>query len=261
MGVLQTDKWLDDQFFEPTAILKKIDENLNKEQAFYKYLKQFGMYQPNRRTKETFEQLKEANAWKKIDRYYKKYKKFWNGPAVKIAIFPIDTGNRRLMRQTRGRAGITFHEIMYLFLSPQDDEKEWESLFIHEYHHAVRLNHFKKEMTEYTLLDSLLLEGLAEHAVLECCGEKYLGPWCDAIEEPQLDSYWEKWFSSKLDVKKKEAIHDDLLFGKRNLPNLLGYSMGFYIVKVYKKKHDISTVSMIDLPPKKLLLKKFFTKE
>ncbi|WP_433748907.1 DUF2268 domain-containing protein [Falsibacillus pallidus] len=259
MMILPTDKWLEMNINKPGEILKKIDGSLDDEKQFYKYLRSFGMYQPSRGAEECYKKLVEDEVWTKIQAMFKKYKKLWNGIDINIAILPIDVQNRGLMRETRGRSGIAFHDFIYLFFSPQKDDKEYESLFVHEYHHAVRLNHFKKEMGDYTLLDSLMFEGLAEHAVKEYCGKEYLAAWCHSRGEKQLEGYWEKWFKNKLGLKKDEQAHDDILFGRRGYPKLLGYSMGYYLVEQFKKENPFSTAKAIYLPPKKLLLKKFFT--
>ena len=54
---------------------------------------------------------------------------------------------------------------MFLFLTPSLAEKELEALIVHEYHHICRLKILAKPYHEFTLLDSILMEGFAEYAV------------------------------------------------------------------------------------------------
>ncbi len=66
---------------------------------------------------------------------------------------------------------------MFLFLTPLEDEKELEALIIHEYHHVCRMNKITKPIQEYTLLDSMVMEGLAEYTVENYCGKNYNAKW------------------------------------------------------------------------------------
>lgn len=258
MGVRRTDKWLEDNFNDPAELLKKTSSYRSSEASgFYNYLKFFGMYQPSRQTKRVYEELKSVNAWETIESLYKKYKSLLNGPEVNIYIFPINVMNRQLMRQTNGKSGVTIDNDLYLFLSPHHDSKEWEALFIHEYHHAVRIQKLQKKPFEFTLLDSMVLEGLAEHAVEEFCGEKYVAKMSKGYSDQLLERYWQSDFRGRLNVLKKERMHDDLLFGKKLVPHMMGYALGFKIIEEYKKEFPFSTQTKIDTPSKELLVRKF----
>ena len=52
-------------------------------------------------------------------------------------------------------------------------KQELQALFAHEYNHVCRI-HILKTLDEMTLLDSLILEGLAEDAVKDLYGENGL---------------------------------------------------------------------------------------
>lgn len=188
------------------------------------------MYKPNRRTWLIFQKLKKENIWEKVTKLEEKYQKRWKGPAVDIYIFPINSGN--FFRNSLGdKGGVSFKESMFLFLSPLEDDKELEALFIHEYHHVCRLNKQKKDIKEYSLLDSIVLEGLAEHAVEYYCGKNYKAKWCDIYSDKELNFYWEKLKDQIAHIKREEDLHDEILFGYRGYPKLLGYSLGYFIVK------------------------------
>jgi uncharacterized protein YjaZ len=256
-GVIRTDKWLDESFNHPEELCSRAKPGIKKDRDFYNYLKYFGMYQPSNVSHKMFKELKEGGFWNTISDFYEKYKKLWKGPEVSIYLFPINGSNRQLMRQTNGKSGVSFEKSIYLFLSPLEDKKEIESLFVHEYHHTARMHDLQKKLLEYTLLDSIVLEGLAEHAVEEYCGEKYLAVWSRGYSDKQLERYWKSDYKSRLTINKKESIHDDLLFGKKFVPNMMGYAMGYKIISEYKKQNSFSTVKTLSIPSESFLVSNF----
>lgn len=255
---MRTDNWLEKWMDEPLKVCKKVVSEQENIRSFYEYLKFFGMYQPSRLSRNIFNNLKEMNVWEKVNKIFLKYKKLWNGPDIPIYIFPINANNRQLIRQTNGKSGVTFKNKMFLFLSSTNDEKEWEALFVHEYHHATRMNKIKKEVKDYNLLDSLILEGLAEYAVQEYCGEKYLNIWCKTYSEKQLKFYWNNDFKDKLEINRNYSIHDDLLFGKKFVPAMMGYALGYRIIVEYSRKHDLTTMKGLSMQSEELLVRSIF---
>ena len=185
---------------------------------FYSYLKNFGMYKPTRKALTLIQELKEQEAWAKLGQYYASYRRKWRGPDVDIYIFPIDTSNSFFMRHLQGRSGLAFQNKIFLFLSPISDEKHWEALMIHEYHHATRMSRNKLNPNKYTLLDSLVFEGLAENAVLEYCGEDYVAYWTNLYQEKRLKYYWNNIYEHQLQLTRKNPAHDNLLFRKKRNP-------------------------------------------
>lgn len=206
------------------------------------------MYKPNHRTRKTLEKLEEGKFWSVIEGIYLKYKRKWKGPDIPILIFPMDHSNSRLMREGNGKSGLSFIDKMFLFLTPVEDEKELEALFVHEYHHVCRMQALKKNPEEYTLLDSIILEGLAEHAVAENCGEKYTGEWSRRYSTTVLAGFWEKELKEKLSIKRNDRQHDELLFGLGSNPRLLGYAMGYEIVKQYKQHGNFTEKTSFKIP-------------
>lgn len=191
------------------------------------------MYKPDRRTRKTLEELEAGKFWAVTEKIFNKYKRKWKGPDIPIFIFPLDQSNSKLMREGKGKSGLSFIDKMFLFLTPINDEKELEALFVHEYHHVCRMQAQKKNPAEYTLLDSIILEGLAEHAVAENCGEKYTGEWSRRYSTKVLGEFWEKELEEKLSIQREDRQHDEILFGLGGRPALLGYAIGYEIVKQY----------------------------
>ena len=59
-------------------------------------------------------------------------------------------------------------------------------MFTHEYNHVCRLSKFQKSEEDYVLLDSIILEGLAENAVRERLGEEFLATWTSYYSNEEL---------------------------------------------------------------------------
>jgi uncharacterized protein YjaZ len=257
MGIIRTDKWLEEEFDRPAKICEKLLPDFKGLSAskIYNQLIEFGMYRPSRMTKEIFTSLKDNYVWEEVEKFFQVYKRKWGGPDIPIYLFPIGQDRSFFSRQTeKVKGGVSYPDKMFLFLSNRITSKELEALFVHEYHHICRLNKQSKRFEEYTLLDSIIIEGLAEYAVLVNCGRNNLADWCTLYSDTELEKWWETYLNDNLDLKKGSRKHDDLLFGEGRFPKLLGYAAGFKIVEDYYKVHSYSTKVSFTLPAKKYLL-------
>ncbi|OGH12899.1 MAG: hypothetical protein A2776_00250 [Candidatus Levybacteria bacterium RIFCSPHIGHO2_01_FULL_40_10] len=102
---------------------------------------------------------------------------------------------------------------------------------------AHELYHCLKDYTyenKFTLLESLVNEGLADHFETEISGgipEK----WDTALNQQQLISLGKR---AKEEFNSYEFDHSAWFFGtKKDIPYWAGYSLGFDIVKKYLEKH------------------------
>lgn len=247
---MQTDEWLDQHFEEPLLLCEKLLKSFNEKDSkkLYSYLSKFGMYRPNRSSWNTFQEMKEKKYWGKIDNLYRKYKSKWHGPEVPIYLFPIQSKASFGFRSHTNKSGVSFEDKMFLFLTPIDDEKEIEAVFVHEYHHVCRLKQGKKDPINNTLLDSIILEGLAEHAVKESCGKQYCARWCNFYSSEQLLNFWKKYFLNNLALSSGDATHEKLLYGLNPYPRLVGYSLGYEMVKRTYLNIPFSIKSSFTLP-------------
>jgi uncharacterized protein YjaZ len=241
VSVIETNKWLEKKFDHPLEICQKIlKEDTEKAKGFYRYLQKFGMYSPTKTCRNTYELLDEKDIWKTVNSIYKKYRKEWNGPDIPVYIFPLYERSQLFTRTTTSKSGLSFQDKLFLFLTHNLHEKEIEALLVHEYHHVCRMNASNKKIKEYTLLDSIVLEGLAEVAVKECCGSKYLAEWCTLYSNEEIKQYAKKLLVDNLSSKKDTRIHNQLLFGEGSYPKMLGYALGFAIASQYKESKKIS---------------------
>ncbi|WP_341357803.1 DUF2268 domain-containing putative Zn-dependent protease [Rossellomorea sp. y25] len=245
--VAPTDEWLVDSIHKPLELLKKTINGKEDQKSFYQYLMKHGMYKSSHHAEDIYAKMKERKIWERFSLYEKKYKRKWNGPNVPIYLFPVQE-KRGMFQASMKKSGVCFKDEIFFFVADQEDAKEYEALFVHEYHHCVRMKLLNKKDSQYTLLDSIIFEGLAEFAVREYCGEKYVASWTKAYEEKQMSLYFEKWIKPNLDVKRSSPLHDYLLLGQKSYPNMLGYAAGYYLVQNYVKQKDRSTTALLGKP-------------
>jgi uncharacterized protein YjaZ len=246
MGIIETGSWLEENADNPEKMLMKKGITSKKAADLYGYLKTFGMYAPSGNTKQQVDSLKKRDAWKKMNAYYKKYRTLWKGPSVPVYIFPVQEANGFLTSGLK-KSGVSFKDEIYLFLSDEEDFREWEALFVHEYHHCTRMNRLDKSPKQYTLLDSIIFEGLAEDAVREYCGDQYVSVWTKKYSEFLLQKLWNQHIKNELHLKREDARHDQLLLGRGKYPSLIGYAVGYYIVDRYREKHRLTSMEMMQL--------------
>ena len=242
MGIIQTDKWMKDQFDSPIKICEKLlpyFKELTADQIYNQLLK-FGMYKPSWPTKRNLDLMNDKKVWEQVRDIFENYHDKWSGPDVPIFLFPLGQNRGLFMRQVNTKSGVSFPDKMFLFISDVSDPKEIEALFVHEYHHVCRLKKQTKKMEANTLLDSLIIEGLAEYAVLKNCGESYLANWCQMYSKKEIVAFWNTYLKGHLGIQKNERKHDDLLYGRGRYPALLGYAAGFAIVENYYKDNNYS---------------------
>ena len=148
----------------------------------------------------------------------------WEGPDTPIYIFPIARGFEK--------NGVAYKKGICLFISAKITEKELRALLTHEYHHMCRRIFVNEHPT---LMDSIIMEGLAEDAVENLFGSDYLSPWTKNYSLDELQNYWESHFITAL-YQRGLSLHQPFLFGDNllNLPPWIGYCMGYQIVQSFK---------------------------
>jgi len=249
---VNTREWLDEKFYKPVAICSELKGSFDGEPSrkVYQHLANFGMYKPSRKTKEIYDALVKKDVWAKCERLYLKYKRLWKGPEIPIYIFPFNQSSR----SSDNKSGLSFPDMLFLFIGDIEEDKELEALFIHEYHHVCRIYYQKKDVDDYNLLDSIILEGLAEHAVKNHCGEKYNADWCRKYKEDDLEIFWENYLQENLDINKSEYLHDALLFGLGSFPEMLGYCYGFHLITKFRKQKSFPEKTYFDLRSEEFLM-------
>lgn len=205
------------------------------------------MYRPVMEGQKEIERLEEKQIWKELSEEYEELKHWLQGPDVPIFILLSDSYNRTVQAEYNGKAGLTMRHVIFLFVCGRNTVKELKALLTHEYHHICRLHQIEKKEKDYTLLDTMIMEGLAEQAVYERHSEKSYAPWTSYYTKEEAVHYWEKVVKKKQDMKRGTREHDCLLNGMQMYPKMLGYGVGFHIVKdcvEFEKDNTLSLLSM-----------------
>ncbi|WP_378933858.1 DUF2268 domain-containing protein [Metabacillus herbersteinensis] len=198
---------------------------------------------------EMIENFNKEEFWKIVQKEEKKLRKEWAGPDVPIFILPCDERNTKIQREYKGRSGLAFKDKLFLFLSPNVKAIDIQSLFTHEYHHVCRLAKVQKAEKEFTILDTIIMEGLAENAVRERLGEDHVSSWTAKHTEKQAHLFLKTIIYPNRTMKRNDSQFTQLMYGTGFYPSMLGYFVGYHIVKSYidstrkRAKELISTES------------------
>ena len=146
------------------------------------------------------------------------------------------------------RYSCVFHIFLSLdFWSP----KALVDTVAHELNHTIFYYYHYDDFNNYTLLDEMIIEGLAENFREQVTGGMPT-PWAVALAQEEafdtLDSV------NRLLSSKDNDIHRDILFGNDEYKRWAGYSMGYWIVKeLIHKRPDLSWEKIMKLNSKEIL--------
>ncbi|WP_223700698.1 DUF2268 domain-containing protein [Sutcliffiella deserti] len=233
MTIIHTDRWLEEDYHQPLNISKKLLKYFEDvtERELYDYLIMHGMYRPVHNGKETVNKLIELDCWNIVLKEWRRLRKVWNGPDIPIFIFPSDDQNPQIRRDFKGKSGVAFKDKLFLFLPIDIDINELRALFTHEYNHICVLSNNRKQDDHYTLIESVIIEGLAESAVKYQLGDKYTANWTSYYSDRELATYLERYILPNKDLKKNERNHMKILYGKGFYPKMVGYCVGYYLIQ------------------------------
>jgi uncharacterized protein YjaZ len=153
-------------------------------------------------------------------------------------------------------ADVQQENVIALYINPTKGwKKALENSIAHEYSHLAVLDTRKWK----TILDSLVIEGIAENFREEVIGGKQ-APWTKALTKNQSKKLL-KNLKNKLGVKA-EKLHQALFFGSGKYKMWAGYTVGYLIVKEFRKRHpNMKWKSIITLKSSVVLKKsKFLSK-
>ncbi|WP_052344342.1 DUF2268 domain-containing protein [Bacillus ndiopicus] len=224
------------------APLQKLFPWASKEAIQYELLSN-GLFQPNewKKIKQTLQGMQQLDIWAIVQKEYGRLRTLWEGPDVPIYIFPITAGKPK-------KNGVAYPNALFLFVSTSLPLEEIHALLAHEYNHICRLQFLNRAPSKLTLQDSLIIEGLAECAVEELYGEKWLSPWTKRYTMKQILPIWQKHFVPALQLIDVEN-HQPYLFGnQKKLPPWIGYCIGYRLVKSFQKKKGLTSVDLLQLP-------------
>jgi uncharacterized protein YjaZ len=256
MGVINTKKWIIDYGKHPVKLCNCLEEYFKgySSKEIYNYLASFGMYKPSIFQRgDEFEPFIKEDYWSTVRMHYNELRKKWKGPDVPIFILPVNQRQKQIMSEYNGKTGLAFSDKLFLFLAPEVGSNEIKALLTHEYHHVCRLKYMNKEEKDIKLLDGILLEGLAEHAVKNTCGEQQNASWTKLYSNEQLGKWWKELVYPSRDAYKHEKVYHEILYGLKGHPKMLGYCVGYYLIDLCLLKEKYTLKVLEKLPSEKIL--------
>ncbi len=234
MSVINTEEWLKEHGNQPIKMCEKLSTYFNGNSArdIYEYLCLFGMYKSSVFTRNNkIDLFVEQNYWDIVKKEYEVLREKWKGPNIPIIIFPVNEAKVEIMKENKGKSGIAFTDKLILFLATDIEKSEIKALLTHEYNHVCRLMNMSKKEEDVTLLDTIILEGLAEHAVKEHCGSDLVAYWTKLYSNKELQKWWKKLVYPNRNKSKNEKEYQEILYGLKAYPKMLGYSLGYHIIE------------------------------
>lgn len=250
MTVVRTDKWIEESRGDPSKVCAKITKYFPTASAseIHHHLTMFGMYISAKQGRELTKKLHNNKVYEISSDEIGRLRSKWNGPSVPIFIFPSDSDNKVLIREFKGKSGLAYADKLFLFISPHNTETEIRALLTHEYNHVCRLNKFPKREEECTLLDTIILEGLAEVAVAERFGKGSTSLWTSLYSDQQLSRLWKDFVYPNKHHVKESRTHEKVLYGLGNCPHMTGYAVGYHLVRNYLRGTDLRVDDLFTLP-------------
>ncbi|WP_088033365.1 DUF2268 domain-containing protein [Evansella clarkii] len=192
-----------------------------------------GMLPAGERFKQEWQEWEEQVPMKLLQEKYNEYKTLFEGPEIDVYLFPVNTSDRKFMKTMKGRNGLTFNSFIFLFFHKDIAPEELSALLLHEYHHACRLDYHHLNEQNISLLESMVMEGLAETEVKRIVGEEYVAPWMIMYDQEFLRRWWERKIKNKLNIIGRKRQMQYLYGGKYGFPKWLGYAIGYKITESY----------------------------
>ncbi|MDQ0255410.1 uncharacterized protein YjaZ [Evansella vedderi] len=270
MAIIPTKVWVEELFdqlenqrgklpsFQP---LMKHFPNWSTEEWLH-FLYNQGMMPIVDETEGNWQNWQKNDPIKGMKELYSKLVETFQGPDVDIFLFPFNHIDKSRLKIMNGRNGISFPTFILLFFHEKLTVFEKQALLLHEYHHVCRLHHQKKDVETVTLLESIIMEGLAEWEVKRLLGEQYVSPWMKKHTKESLLSWWGKKIRVRKDVKGRKQHIPFIYGGTHGYPLWLGYGLGFLMVESYLEKYKDNPpppIKLLKTPPNEILKGSIFS--
>lgn len=198
-----------------------------------------GMFDPHEGVEldELIKGLELRNVWATLQEEFERLMALWKGPDIPIYIYPLTKYRPKIEGVEVKKSGVSYGNVLFLFLTAELDANELKALLAHEYHHICRLVYLNKASLDLRLIDSIIIEGLAEWAVEELYGVESLSPWTKSYKFEDVAELWKEKFVPFITLNDTRN-HFPFLYGDESigLPRWIGYSLGYLIVQSYVKK-------------------------
>jgi len=142
--------------------------------------------------------------------------------------------------------------VFHLFVNLDEySKRSIEDTVAHELNHTIYYYHHYDDFNNYTLLDEILLEGLAENF-----REQYFNPevskWAGALTRDEAFNLLKE--SKDVLGSREQKVIKEFLFGNDKYQRWTGYSVGYQLVKEFiKNNSDLSWDELMKIDPKRFV--------
>lgn len=142
--------------------------------------------------------------------------------------------------------------VLHLFIAPEIfTQKSLTDSVTHETNHTVSFYYHFDRYGKWSLLDHIVNEGLAENFREEVLNTKS-APWAVALTKKEAFKILHS-IKSLLHLKNS-SIHQKILFGDKKYKRWTGYSIGYWLVKEFKRKYPkLSWEEVVKTKPEDIL--------
>jgi len=169
---------------------------------------------------------------------------------VNVFIFPL-ARTRKNMKVVDDLYGVTaytpWQKNFLLFIHPQRGWKKYFDLtVVHEYNHSVRMHYFKPNENR-TILDHIVLEGLADNFVKRVTG--FIPTWAKPFQKKTEKKILKKIKGRIFNKVDYYNFHENLgiMFGDKEFPHWAGYRIGFSIVSNFLRKNPVTFEKLVKM--------------
>jgi uncharacterized protein YjaZ len=211
-------------------------------------------YQPGKSLKNEIDLLKSSDVINIVKKSLSYITVSLPGPNTKIIIMPANPSMHDLFLKynicmnaiTLGSGKI----IVMIDPTFNDWQKTLPYVIAHEYHHSAWISkHWKN--ADFSLIEYLIFEGRAD-AFATSLYNDVESPWTVMINREQEKTVWSQ-IEPDIFQRGHERINK-VMFGSLDIPFGSGYTIGFNIVKSFKKNNPkYSDKEIIDLTPEEIL--------
>lgn len=137
--------------------------------------------------------------------------------------------------------------VFHLFVNlEQATEKSIENTVAHELNHTTYYYHHYDDFNNYTLLDEMLLEGLAEN-FREQYFDSQITRWSGALDKEEALQIL-KDLNKEILYSRDQVLIKEFLFGNDKYKKWTGYSIGYWLVKEFIEQNtDLSWEELMKL--------------
>ncbi len=221
----------------------------SESRSLIEHLQAHGMFRFWPDALQTMASLEKNDIFQAVEQEERILQMRWNGPDVPIFILPVNERNRRIRVEFGSKSGLAFSDKLFLFLSADLPRPSISAIMTHEYNHVCRLENMPKEENKMTLLDTIILEGIAEYAVFERLGEAETAAWTSYYTEKQLRHFQDRFVKPHFELRRHDGrLFSNILFGKGHYPDMLGYAVGYSIVKKHLSARNLKVADVLAFP-------------